>query len=297
MMDVSILEPTKVTQPIDIIVTAHGRLDLTAPCITAIYENTKAPFHLIVLDDSNIFTDPTPSYFDMLRLEHENLTYIHSDKPYTEGNQILNIGLQQGDSSYAVVVNNSVRVEPGWEETALEIMKENPKIGAVGFKCLFPNGLIESAGIGIMNFAPVDIGRDEAGHRRSVIYECEAVQWAFIMLRREAVGKLEEGIYNGFKGWDDIDNCFTLRKNGWRIFYCGLGAGYHIPRATRGTDLDDEIKTQKANHENSIIFYKRWGLWDKVRANVKAQSEIARRIDGQPWQNVKQQMRALERVK
>ncbi len=286
MSDVETLQPAEVTQPIDIVVPVHGKLALTMSCIDALFENTRAPFHLIAVDDSNTFESLTPQYFDKLRLEHKNVTYIHSAKPYKEGNQIFNIALQHCDSPFMVTVMNSVRVEPEWEVVALQMMKDNPKIGAIGFKCLFPSGLIESAGIGIMNFVPVDIGRDEPGHRRSCIYECQAVQWAFAMLRKEAIGVLEENIYNGFKGWDDIDNCFTLRKNGWQVWYCGLGVGYHTPRATRG-NVDEERETQRVNHENSIIFYKRWGLWDKVRQNVRAEWEIAQKLNRQSWQSVR----------
>src|SRR3990167_4658597 len=272
---------------IDIVVPTHGKLGLTILCIEAILENTKTPFHLIVIDDSDTFNDLTPQYFDKLRFEYNNITYIHSDKPYREGNQIFNLALEHAETPFLVTAMNSVRVEPDWEIVALQMMKDNPKIGAIGFKCLFPSGLIESAGIGIMNFVPVDIGRDEPGHRRSGIYQCQAVQWAFAMLRKEALGTLEENIYNGFKVWDDIDNCFMLGKNGWEIWYCGLGVGYHTPRATRG-NVDDERKTQRANYENSIIFYKRWDLWEKVRQNVRAEWEIAQTINRQSWQTVKE---------
>jgi len=268
---------------VDIIMPTHGRLDMTLAAVEALYENTQTDFHLIVVDDS---TDLTPEYFKWLQNEHKNITFVHSDEPYKSGNQIFNIGLKHGDSPYAATIMNSVRVEPDWEGTALQLMDDNSDIGAIGFKCLFPSGLIESAGIALMNYVPIDLGRDEPGHRLSVIYECQAVQWAFALLRKEALNlsegnyRLDESSYNGFRGWDDIDNCFVLRKNGWKIFYCGLGAGYHTPRTTRG----DKNAT---NYENSIIFYKRWGLWEEVRKNARAQWDIAQKLNRVKWQDVK----------
>ncbi len=292
-----LLEHEEVNQPIDIIMPTHGRLDLTMSSVNALYENTRAPFHLIVVDDS---TDLTPQYFEELKKEHTNITFIHSDEPYKSGNQIFNIGLQHGDSPFVVTVMNSVRVEPEWEVVGLKLMKDNPKIGAIGFKCLFPWGLIESAGIGMMSFLPIDLGRDQPGHRLTCIYECSAVQWAFAMLRKEAIiGKLTENTYKGldedtyigFKGWDDLDNCFVLRKNGWQVFYCGLGVGYHTPRATRGTNTGNELDNWGKNQENSIIFYKRWGLWDKVKKRVEDEASVARKLDHKSWGEVKQTMR------
>ena len=283
-----LFEPEEITQPVDIIMPTHDNLKMTLQAVEALYENTRAPFHLIVVDDS---TDITPQYFEWLKKEHNNITFIHSDEPYTSGNQIFNIGLQHGESPYATTVTNSVRVEPDWESIALKLMDNDPKIGVIGFKSLYPHGLIESAGVGMANFMPIDLGRNEPGHRFTCIYETVAVQWAFALLRKDAVKDLEvgnyrwdENVYNGFRGWDDLDNCFMLRENGWKVVYCGFGAGYHTPRATRGLGRKE---AHQVNHENSIIFYKRWGLWDKVKQNVRAEWNIAQQVDRTNWKNVK----------
>ena len=101
--NVTLVKPQEITQPIDIIVPTHGHLELTMRCVNSIYENTSAPFHLIVVDDS---TDLTPLYFKDLKKEHENITFVHSEKPYTSGNQIFNIGLKHGVSDYIATVMN-----------------------------------------------------------------------------------------------------------------------------------------------------------------------------------------------
>ena len=248
---------------LDVIVPAHGRLDLTMKCLNALYSNTTLPFHLIVVDDS---TDLTPLYMADLKKQFDNLTYIHSDVPYKSGNQIFNIGLANSVTPFAATVMNIMMVEPDWELTAMELMANNPKVGVIGFKCLMPDGTIESAGIRMQKWLPCDIGRGFPSHRLSSIYEVDAAQWAFALLRKEAVGKLEEDVFHGFKGVDDIDNCFVVKRAGWSIFVCGLGVGYHSPRATRGSNTEE---AQRLNAENMEIFYKRWGFWDDFQAGVK----------------------------
>ena len=241
---------------LDILVPTHNHLRLTMGCLEAIYDHTSTPFHLIIIDDS---TDLTPLYIAGLQKEHNNITYLHSDEPYTSGNQIFNIGLANATTPYTAMVMNSIRVEPEWELVALNVMGSRPEVGIIGFKCLFPNGLIESAGIAMMKYLPVDIGRDYPSHRLCGVYNCEAVQWAFALVRKEAaVGNLDENVFHGFKGWDDIDNCFALRNKGWQVVYCGMGVGYHSPRATRG---DDTLAAYHQNRENAEAFYKRWGYW------------------------------------
>ena len=264
MNEFNILEsiPTKVG--IDVYVPTHNRLDLTIGCINTLYENTGSPFHLIVVDDS---TDLTPQWFEALQGEHQNITFIHSTEPYKSGNQMINIALKYGGSPYLACVMNSVRVEPEWEVVALSRLEQDPKIGIVGLKTLFGKdtlmpGLIESAGITIIGFTPFDLGRNYPSHRLTVIYECPAVQWAFCIIRKEAVGVLPEDIYNGFRGWDDVDNSLTLAKNGWKVLFCGYGVGYHTPKATRG---DNSVEEMIASHQNAEIFYKRWGYWDEYQ--------------------------------
>lgn len=268
------VKPPTISQHIDVILPTHNSMDvdfdkglgLTISCVRALYRNTLAPFNLIVVDDS---TDKlTPLYFRELKKRQKNVTYIHH-APFKEGNEYLNLALSYTKTPYVACIGNSIKVEPDWEVVALNIFKEQKDVGIVGFKNLFPEGAlgntIESAGITIVNYTPVDIGRDLPSHRMTALYGCPAVQWAFCMVRKDAVvdengvPNLPEGIYNGFKGWDDIDNCFVLRKRGWRVMYNGYGVGYHTPRATRGSSTQ---VAQKENRSNARIFYKRWGFWD-----------------------------------
>lgn len=255
------------TPTLDVMIPAHNRLDLTMKCVLALYSHTQSPFHLIICDDST--DNLTPLYFKELITNGvtplpkvNNITYIHPDEPFKEGNQFFNLALKYTKSDYLATVMNSIRVEPEWEIVAIQnVMKDNPQIGIIGFKCLLPSGLIESAGIKMMKYLPTDMGRDLPGHRLCNVYEPDAVQWAFALLRKKAIlGNLEEGIFNGFVGWDDIDNCFQIKQKGWKVLYCGMGVGYHEPRATRGKN---DAEAAKKNRDNGVKFYKRWGLWDE----------------------------------
>ena len=247
---------------IDILMPAYGRLELTLNCFKSLYACTQVPFHLIILSadapDDYGLTDK----WAMEKIKrHNNITYCHRRYDWKEGNQFFNLGLKYCRTDYVATVMNSMTVEPMWEIAALQLMKNDPKIGSIGFKCLFPNGLIESAGIGFAGHIPTDLGRDLPGYRCNEIREAECVQWAFALHRRKALeGTLEEGIFNGHVGWDDIDNNLCVKKKGWKIVYCGLGVGIHQPRATRGSNTIDAFLR---NQENARTFYKRWGLWKK----------------------------------
>lgn len=270
-----VYKANEVGEPIDIILLTHGRLeDLTKPCVATIYAHTKSPFHLIVVDDStpdmDDGKDKTPQWFKRLQIEYQNITFIHSDIPFKSGNQMFNIGLTHGSNRFVATVMNSIRVEPDWDIVATQMMAQNPKIGIIGLKCLKlkwsegEDGQIESAGICMNGYLPCDMGRNEPGHRLTCAYPCFSVQWAFALLRREAaVNNLTEDLWAPFVGFDDIDNSLFLRYKGWEAWYCGLGVGYHLTHATRGSREDE---TLLKNRQNAEKFYKRWGYWEMFKA-------------------------------
>ena len=256
---------------LDVMVPTHNHLELTITCLQALYQYTRTPFHLIITDSSS---DLTPLYLTQFCKEHDNVTYIHTETGYRCGNQFFNKALEHCKTPFMATVMNSVRVEPDWEVGGLQLMASDPKIGMVGFKCLLSNGTIESAGIKMMKYLPCDMGRGLPGHWLSLSYEVDVSQWAFALLRKEAVmGNLDENIFYGHRGWDDIDNCFVLKKAGWKIFYCGAGVGYHSPRATRGEDSE---QADKENGENGKLFYQRWGLLDKLIAERGPNASVHR---------------------
>ncbi len=279
--------------PIDIILPVHGNVELTQKCVNTIYNHTKVPFHLIILDDteaSAIYGSRSPiastetvhQYLRALTPLRSNITYVSPSMPYRCGNEMFEDGFSHCQTDYVATVMNSTLVEPEWETVALELMTEDPKIGVIGFKCLFPHGivnggLIESAGIFFHNYMPCDFGRDLPGHRCTEVVEVVACQWAFALLRRKACqGNLDLTSYNGFVGWDDIDNCMEVKKRGWKILYCGYGVGYHYPRATRGSD---DMESHRENKENAHTFYTKWGLWNQYQEAINTMDVSSRLKD------------------
>ncbi len=256
--------------PIDIFLPAHGRLDLTMRSVGALYANTTVPFHLIVLDDSDASIeqgafhpvdpiDVTSEFFKKLCKKYPNVTYINAPRPYKCGNEFFNEGLKHCKYDYVATVMNSLIVEKGWETVGIQLMNQDPKIGTIGFKNLLPDGSIEHAGIVFQGHIPTDYGKGAPNFYCNEVREAIAVQWAFALHRKDAIlGNLDENLFHGFVGWDDIDNCFVVRSKGWKVLYCGQGIGTHFPRATRG---DDSIEACVKNKENGEKFYKRWGYW------------------------------------
>ncbi len=256
----------------DVLLVTHNHLELTIGCLEGtslskgLYKNTADfQFRLTVLDDSD---DLTPQYFKRLCEDKTNVQYINPGRPFKNIDEIYNMGLAHTECPFVATLNNSCLVEPGWIGSALQIMKKDARIGAVGFKTVKPSGLIENAGVVLYGGEARNIGLDDPGHRYSFVYKVDAVGASACLFRREAIKDgFNFNYYLPFGGYEDIDCCLELKfKKGWEIIYCGYGAVYHDGARTRG---EDPAFWDKFN-ENKRRFAARWQhLLDRDSSVIK----------------------------
>lgn len=235
----------------DVILTTHNRLELTIECLQTLYQNTPLPFHLIIIDDS---TDLTPKFIESFK--KDNISYVFHPA-LKGGNHCLQVGLEHVKTDCVVCLNNSSRVESDWVISPLQVLKENPRVGLVGIKLLYPNGLIWHAGIGFNNSLPFHVGINESGHRYSHIRIVPCVNYSVGFFRKQALeNALDTDTYIGWRSFEDTDVCVTLRRNGWQIAYCGLSSAYHIESPTRLEG--DQQKFWQEYNENMRRFLSKW---------------------------------------
>ncbi len=247
-----------VLRQIDVLLLTHNKLRNTLQCLESLSQNTPQKYRLIVVDDS---TDLTPAYFNsQFHADYPgvDMKYLRPDKPFTSGNQAINFAMPTVESEYFVFLCNSTFVEPDWLTGALWIMDGEPKAAIVGFKLLFwLSGMIIEAGEQIdpvTCFRP-NIGMYEPGHRYCSIREVPAIGWAVVLIRKAAMFHLDEDFLIGFRGADDTDNCLEFRKRGWKIYYNGMGAAYHIMHSCQGGGTDKGVKEMT---ENYLRFAEKW---------------------------------------
>lgn len=249
---------------IDIVMASHNNLKNTVTAVEALFENTLQPFRLIVIDDS---MDMTARYLKELADAEENVRIIVPEAPITQGNQLHQLALQHTNSEYFVFMANSIVVEPEWLDVPLKIMAECDDVGVIGAKLLYPDGRIEHAGMTVGKKGTVvgtfDYGRGQPGHRFNGIVKVQAVGFALVLLRRQAMESFTPDFttYHGFSGMEDVDDCFTIREKGWKIIYCGSMVAYHNAKSTRGNGLQkaDEFYNLKA-------FFTKWKLGELINA-------------------------------
>jgi len=144
-------------------------------------------------------------------------------------------------------------------------LAQQPDIGIVGARLLYPDGAVQHAGMTIGPGAvTAHLGRGAArydpGHggmlrqTRSVA----AVTGACMALRRavfEAVGGLETehlGVTN-----NDLDLCLRVRARGWRVVCTPCAELYHREGASRGVGESGE-QLARVQRERAYLL-RRWG--------------------------------------
>lgn len=236
-----------------IIVPVLDRLALTRQCLVELAQVSRgADYEVIIVDNGS--TDGTPAFLATLGGDVRVIRNERNLGFATACNQ----GAAAAAGRYLVFLNNDTIPKEGWLRALVEEVERHPEVAVVGSKLLYPNGTVQHAGVAFSRtfFAPYHVYRNFpawvpwVNKRR----ELQAVTAASMLVRREAfeaAGGFDVGYRNGF---EDVDLCLTIRKQGGRIVYQPRSVLYHLESRTPGRNDHD--------HDNVIRLQRRWaGEW------------------------------------
>jgi len=233
-------------------------------CLASLYKNTDYSFNVIVVD--NVSTDRSQEWLTEFAKKVNNCTVHFNKKPdsgFSEGN---NIGLRYAKNKYVMLLNNdTLIIQQGWLWTLISELETDETVGLVGPKLLYPNDLIQHAGVNFgyqpetHHIAPFHLGRFARRDSKffNVRREVPAVTGACQLTRREL---LKDGLDETYKkgGYEDMDFCCKVRKLGYKIIYVPVEL-YHYEGATNLARNQKEWTSQLA--ENYKIWCQRWDQW------------------------------------
>jgi GT2 family glycosyltransferase len=205
-----------------IIIPAFNRVDLTSQCLRALIQNTAGLRYEVIIVD-NASTDATPQLCASLG---GNATVIRNDENLGFA-AACNQGARAANTDRLLFLNTDTEPFPNWLPPLLQVLEDEPDVGAVGMKLLFPDHTVQHAGVVLLELPeyptlgaqhmPYKVSADDplANQRRDVAVATAAC----LMVRRgafEEVGGFDEGYWNGY---EDVDLCLQLGAAGWRIVY------------------------------------------------------------------------------
>jgi len=158
----------------------------------------------------------------------------------------INAGAAAASGEHLVLFNDDLEViSPDWLTAMLEYSQE-PGVGAVGARLLYPDGRLQHVGIvlgvaGVAAHAYHQHPGVSPGYGGSAMMarNYSAVTAACMMTRRavfDDVGRFDEKLPTDF---NDVDYCLRLLRAGYRVVYTPWAELYHHESASFGTRQHD----------------------------------------------------------
>lgn len=247
---------------VSIIIPSKDESEFLKRCVDSIYAKSDYPNFEILVVENNSTKPETFQLYEALQKEHPNLRVITWDKPFNYS-AINNFAVSQANGDYFLFLNNDTElIEPGSIRDMLGYAMQK-EIGAVGAKLLYPDDLVQHAGVvlgynGYAAHAFTEIDRNDPGHmcRPLITADYSAVTAACLMVSRKDFEQV-----NGFDesfavACNDVDFCLKLLKLGRRNVMTPFSLWYHYESRTRGSDRSGE--SLRRFEQEVARFQKKW---------------------------------------
>lgn len=235
--------------------TGRERIDLLARAIRSVVQHTAWPEYefIVVADESGVL----PSAEAALEGTRHQVLRLRAEGPFNFSRKV-NAGIAASSGSHVLLFNDDLEaIDPEWMTAMLEY-SQDPAIGAVGAKLLYPDGRLQHVGMllgvaGVAAHAYHQHSGSTHGYFGCVIgpRNVSAVTGACLMTRRDVfdrVGPFDEAFPTDF---NDVDYCLRVRKAGYRIVYTPYAQLYHHESASFGARQQDPVGAEEMR--------RRWG--------------------------------------
>lgn len=233
---------------VSIIIPTKDNGEILKRCIDSIRLKSSYNNYEIIIIDNGSSEKFTIDYIN--ELKKLNIITILSYPHEFNYPLVNNMGAAAASGSYLIFLNDDTEVvSSDWIEALLEHC-QMPEVGAVGAYLLFPNGLIQHAGIvvGMRGSASHCFYKSDPNQKlylnlADCVREVSAVTAACLMIRTDYFNKVG-GFNPAFRlGLNDVDLCLRLMKMGLSNIYTPHARLIHHESFTRGDYVNgEEIK-------------------------------------------------------
>ncbi|MDZ4053522.1 MAG: glycoside hydrolase family 99-like domain-containing protein, partial [Phenylobacterium sp.] len=248
-----IVLPSPALPRVSIIIPAYNNLKFTLECLQALAQaGGLDAAETLVIDDAS--RDDTAAVLPLVKglrvvTNAENQGFIRT----------CNRAAAEARGDLLIFLNNDVQVRDGWLGPLVEAL-DDPKVGAVAPKMLFPDGRLQEAGARINadgTSEMIGLFQDPGLPRWNVAREVDYASGACLAVRRADFAALD-GFDLAFAPayCEDADLCFRLRERGAKILYEPRSEIIHHLSVTANS-IDSGYKLRLATR-NQQRFVARW---------------------------------------
>jgi GT2 family glycosyltransferase/2-polyprenyl-3-methyl-5-hydroxy-6-metoxy-1,4-benzoquinol methylase len=240
---------------VSIVIPVYNQFDYTYNCLKSIsqYSGSKIGYEIIIANDCS--DDITTQINEVI----SNINVITTDINLRFLKNCNNAA-KQAKGKYILFLNNDTQVQDNWLSPLVELIEKDEKIGAVGSKLVYENGMLQEAGGILWNDASAwNYGRmdDPALPEYNYVKEVDYISGAALMVKKsiwDKLGGFDENFSPAY--CEDSDICFSIRKMGYKVMYQPASVIVHFEGITNGTDISEGQKQYQAINQNK--FYEKW---------------------------------------
>lgn len=206
---------------LSVLIPAYDSLEKLTRCITSLQR------YAVLLDTQFIVQDDCSPHIDMTAHLSPRIADVQRNAENVGFIKNVNIGAKRATGDILFLANHDIyaveKLSQGWD-TALLAAFDNPEVGIVGARLLFPDGSIQSAaGLFDALCNPFHRCLGYANPYYEEVNTPRFVSWCTggaLAIRRtlwEALGGFDEAYLRAY--WDDVDLCTRARLNGAKVWY------------------------------------------------------------------------------
>ena len=227
---------------VSIVIPNKDMTDVLDRCLSSIEEKTTYPNYEVIVVENNSDQEATFAYYEEAQRRWPNVRVVV--EPTADGtfnfSRTVNFGFTQAAGEFFLMLNNDTEViTPDWLEQMAGPCRRDD-IGIVGAKLLYPDGLIQHAGVFFHHDFPGHFGKTLPSETQDYFHFCNlaqdltAVTGACLMCTRDTWGRLG-GLDETFAvEFNDIDFCLRARELGKLVLYNPDVVLYHHESISRG---------------------------------------------------------------
>lgn len=261
--DTGIAWPIRQKPLISVIIPTRDHADLLARCLKSL-EQTSWPSYEILIVDNGTTSEEALSLLAGAAAQ-ENTRVLRDEGVFNYA-RLNNEAVAQARGELICFLNNDTEaLHPEWLTELARLLLAHEEAGAVGARLLWPNGLVQHAGVivGTHQLA-AHAGNswlwDEPGYmnRNRIAQQYSAVTAACMLTRRDlflGLGGFDERRFP--VAFNDVDYCLRVRARGKKIYWTPESRLAHHESASRGKD---SLPSARARSDREISFFRKlWG--------------------------------------
>ena len=233
-------EASPAVPAVSVIVPLYNAVAFTRQMIESFFATTVgASVELILVDNAS--TDGTREFLATLPA---GVTLILNEQNRNFSGA-CNQGARAARGELLLFLNSDTVLSPGWLEPMMSLMAQDPQVGIVANKHLYPyTNTVHHAGIAFSDDPPRNshylVGVVSDDPRVNVMRECQAVNGACLLVRRELFERMH-GFDEAYRnGCEDVELCLQVRRAGYRVVYCPTSVIYHYGQRSPGRNANDD---------------------------------------------------------